>query len=248
MASRIEPCSSFLHPLNKNERKQSSNSINTGEKTSAIAPQILSNVTWHTELPSASNGKPPIINKISSEAIAIISSTCKQKPTPPPRSIKTGLNSTQGSPETNAPQKAFGPNLSDIVDARKALRTSEKKMPPKPLPRSTTTCLSPTPERSIVANTPSSPPSQKNKPKPQPVAVTDPTSPSGKRVCFQIETSTKNHLGTSSSEVLNTLPSKGILKKNTNTEPEEAPLDEWADVDKIFNECLKYLNDLSSSS
>ncbi|HEV3270261.1 MAG TPA: hypothetical protein VGZ69_06410 [Candidatus Rhabdochlamydia sp.] len=233
MTSNIEPRSSFLYQSNECEKKQSSNSSEIDKKASVVADQALSNATWYTELPSAPNRKPSITNKISSETVAIISSTFKQKSTPPPRPIKTRSILTQGIPKINAQKKAFPPDLLDVINAKAALKPSKGKalpLPPSqknestipsmtsPIPRKRTLFLKEdaSPQTVVKTDIPKpfalpAPPPQENKPKFQPVSVADLTSLSEKKVSFQTEPAKDQ--GNSSSEISNKLPSKSILKK-----------------------------------
>lgn len=217
MASIIPKNASFLHPLNGNE-KNLSNSANTDEKTSVIANQALkeSGATWYVKLPLAQNGKPSVAAKFSADMVF----------------------------EIGKQEKAFNIALLDVVGAKEALKTPKKKIPPKPLPRSNKTCLSPRPEPSIVVNaenTPS-PPSQENKPEFK--FVSSETVPTLLKSSFQmkgtnLQEATKD-LGTNSS-FSNT--EENIQSKEA--VPQEK-LDDWADVDQILSKCFEFLKDKPS--
>ncbi len=255
MASKIEPRSSFLYPLNGNNNKLPKN---TDKKASVVANQASekNGTTWYVEAPPAQNEKPPVTKRLSPDRVNIISaalktSQTKEKPTPPPR--------TRLSPETEHPkidnqEKVFGPDLlSAVINAKNALNPLGKKIPPTPLPRATATHLSSTSGRSNTENPVKNtlPLSKENKPKIEPIFVPIPIVPTlipKRRVSFQTEAVTKDP-ETNSPETPNTLPIS-VLKKTPSfnnveepTEPKKEVLnDPWADMEKMFSECLEYLD------
>ncbi|VHN99629.1 hypothetical protein [Candidatus Rhabdochlamydia sp. T3358] len=220
MASIIPKNAPFLYPSSESKEIASFNSTNTDKKISAIANDTLekSSTKWYVKLPLAQNRKPSV------------NATCL--------SLMPELS------EIGKQEKAFNMTLLDVAGAKEALKTPKKKIPPKPLPRSNKTCLSPRPEPSIVVNaenTPS-PPSQENKPEFK--FVSSETVPTLLKSSFQmkgtnLQEATKD-LGTNSS----------FSNTEENIESKEAipqeKLDDWAGVDQILSECFEFLKDKPS--
>ncbi len=225
MSLKIKSHFPFLyHPKNK----QSLPNSETDKKTSTVANQALEkgNTTWYAE-PSAENKKPPVTKRLSPGSVAIISEKLetpqtKEKPTPPPR-----IRLKPEPPKINNPKEELRPDLlSAVIHAKEALKTFEKKTPP-PLP------------------------TRENKPKTESIPVlipTVPTSFSKKKISSQVNPSSQQEdkdLRTNSSETSNSPLIKDTLKKNIefNKEvPQEKPLDDWAEVDKMLRDCFKFLN------
>lgn len=206
----------------------------------------------------------------------------KNKPTPLPRSNTTHLNSAPrhskidkteeiykpGSlsvistknkippeplPRSNDKQKkAFGVDLSDVTNAKNALKPTDKKIPSE---------LSQASEPSTIEKKPS---------KIESVPVTVSTPLSKKRISFKPEISALKTPNAPLKGILKKIPpfnetidTKAVTKdaeistsetlpsNNTDIESKKTVLKEelaeWADVDKIFSECFEYLNNHNSS-
>ncbi|PWU14194.1 MAG: hypothetical protein C5B45_04770 [Chlamydiae bacterium] len=242
MASCIKPQPSFPYPLNKPEGKQPTNSTNTDEKASAIADQVLSNSIWYTELPPASNRKPRVPAKLSPSMVDVISAALekpqeKVRPIPPPRSGTTCLSPSmqQRDSKTDEKKEAFRPDLSAVIHAKDALKSTNKKIHPQPLPRSNTTHLSSVSNHSNVEKNPPLPPPQENKPKSEPI----PASLSKKRVTFQEEMQAISSQNATEDPKTNALETSNRLTSSNGTE-ENSELRKALDLEMDrLNEMLK---------